>query len=232
MSTSLSAPITGLYVGRAQVLANDSRTSAIFKHAVDGPLRLSRHGLEGDEQADRRAHGGPDKALHHYPAAHYQRLREQFEDLATQFVAGSIGENLSTETLDDTQVCMGDIYALGTARVQLCQPRTPCWKIDARYGHEGIAAFIERQAIAGWYYRVLEEGVVRVGDALRLIERSPEALTLRAFNDLSRAHRPHVVDLLRVAQQPGLTEGWAERLRARARWLHDNTIARSPLADE
>lgn len=231
-SASPSFAILSLYVGRAQVLPNDSRSSAIFKQRMQGPLRVTRTGLEGDEQADRRVHGGPEKALHQYPLAHYERLREQFEDLAPQFIAGAMGENLTTAGLDDTLICLGDVYALGTARVQLSQPRSPCWKIDARFGQEGIAQFVERQALAGWYYRVIDEGVVQVGDQLRLLDRDPQALSLRAFNDLSRAHRPHVVDLLRAAQQPGLAANCADKLRARARWLHDNTIARSPLADE
>lgn len=228
---ALTAPVTGLYVGRAQRLPNDSRTSAILKQRVEGPLRVTALGLEGDEQADRRVHGGPEKALHHYPAVHYARLREKFEDLAPLFAPGAIGENISTDALDDAQVRIGDLYALGSARVQLSQPRTPCWKIDARFGLEGIAQFVERQGLAGWYYRVIEEGIVQVGDELRLLDRSPDALTLRVFNGLSRAHRPNVVDLLHAANQPGLSSNWAEKLRARARWLHDQSGARSPLAD-
>lgn len=227
-----TAIITGLFTGRVRTLPGDSRSSAIFKQRVDGPLRLTRNGLEGDEQADSRVHGGPDKALHHYPAAHYHVLRAQFDDLAAALVAGSIGENLSTEAFDDQDACMGDVYALGGARVQLCQPRVPCWKIDARYGQEGIAAFIERRGLTGWYYRVLDEGTVQAGDSLQLLERAPLALTVRAFNDLWRAHRPHVSDLLAAAQQPAVPPHWAEKLRARARWLHDATVARSPLPDE
>lgn len=218
----VAATITGLYRGRAQILPGDSRRSAIFKQPVAGPVRVSTLGLDGDEQADRRVHGGPDKALHHYPAAHYAPLRAQFQALSAAFVPGSIGENLSTETFDDRSACIGDVYALGSARVQLCQPRTPCWKIDARYGQEGIAQFIEQQALAGWYYRVLAEGVVALGDALVLIERAPDALTLHAFNALWRAHRPPARLLLQAAQQPGLSAAWCDRLRARARWLQDH----------
>lgn len=229
---ALSTRIAALYTGRVQLMPGDSRTTGIFKHPVTGSLQVSVEGLAGDQQADRRVHGGPEKALHHFPVAHYARLADRFPEFAPAFVPGTLGENLSTPALDESNVCIGDVFALGGARVQLNQPRRPCWKIDARFGLEGIAAFVEAQGLAGWYYRVLEPGRVQAGDEQRLLDRAHEALTLQQFNALARVHRPHVSDLLRAANLRGLEAGWAERFRARALWLHRNGIAPSLLADD
>lgn len=228
----ISFPLAGLYAGQVQAMPGDGRPTGIFKQPVQNRVRVGVEGLEGDAQGDRRVHGGPEKALHQFARPSYARLAEQFPECAGEFVAGSMGENLSVAGLDETQVRIGDVFALGGARIQLSQPRTPCWKIDARFGLEGIAGFVAAQGIAGWYYRVLDPGQVGPGDELRLLDRNAQALSLHQFNQLVRAHRPQVVDLLRVAGLPGLAPAWAERLRARARWLHDNTYGRSPLADE
>lgn len=222
---ALSTSITAIYTGRVQRMPGDSRTTGIFKQPVAGPLQVGIEGLAGDQQADRRVHGGPEKALHHYPVGNYRRLAERFPDLAALFVPGAIGENLTTPLLDESDVFIGDVYALGSARIQLNQPRRPCWKIDARFGREGIAAFVEAQGIAGWYYRVLEPGTVRAGDELRLLDRDAGSMSLRQFHARVREHRPTVQNLMRAADLPGLEASWSERLRARALWLHHNAPA-------
>ncbi|TDU28680.1 MOSC domain-containing protein YiiM [Panacagrimonas perspica] len=222
---TLSTPITAIYTGRVQLMPGDSRTTGIFKHAVTGPLQVGVEGLEGDQQADRRVHGGPEKALHHFPVANYRRLADRFPDLAAAFVPGALGENITTPDLDEGDVFIGDTFAFGSARIQLSQPRRPCWKIDARFGLEGIALFIEAHGLAGWYYRVLEPGTVRSGDELKLLDRHPESLSLREFHVLAHAHRPTVAELMRLAHLAGLEPSWAERFRARALWLHHNAPA-------
>lgn len=222
---TLSTPITAIYIGRVQLMPGDSRTTGIFKHAVTGPLQVGIEGLEGDQQADRRVHGGPGKALHHFPVANYRRLADRFPDLAAAFVPGALGENITTPDLDEGDVFIGDTFAFGSARIQLSQPRRPCWKIDARFGLEGIALFVEAQGLAGWYYRVLEPGTVRSGDELKLLDRHPESLSLREFHALAHAHRPMVAELMRLAHLAGLEPSWAERFRARALWLHHNAPA-------
>lgn len=203
-------------------MPGDGRPTGIFKQPVRGQVRIGVEGLECDAQADRRVHGGPEKALHQFALSGYARLAERFPQLAAAFVPGSIGENLSVAGLDETKVCIGDVYSLGTARIQLNQPRTPCWKIDARFGLEGISAFVAAEGLAGWYYRVLEPGDAGPGDELRLIERSSQALSLERFNQLARAHRPPPEELCRAAASPGLAPNWTEKLLARARWLYDN----------
>ncbi|MDE2150469.1 MAG: MOSC domain-containing protein [Gammaproteobacteria bacterium] len=211
--------IQGLYVGRPRPMPGDGRATAIFKQAVDAALTVTAAGLAGDVQADLRVHGGPDKALHHFPSDHYARLVRAVPDLAGEFVAGAIGENISTAGITEADVCIGDVFALGTAQVQLSQPRTPCWKIDKKFGVEGLARAIAIAGIAGWYYRVLAPGTVAPGDELRLLERNRVAFPVARMWALGRALRPEMDELEALAATPGLAAQWRQRIRDRAAWL-------------
>lgn len=213
--------IDGLYAGQVALLAGDSRSSAIVKSAVAGRCRLTAEGLAGDTQADRRAHGGGGKALHQYPAEHYARLAAAFP-AAQNLVPGGLGENISTRGLTENNVCIGDIYRLGSARIQVSQPRTPCWKIDHRTACEGVTAFIAEHGLAGWYYRVLEQGECCAGDALEHLERPAEAVTLAEFWRVIREPRPPLAALLRLAYANGLDAQWTGKLTQRAEWLRNN----------
>lgn len=208
-----------LFAGTVRPLPGDSRVSGIVKTAVDGPARITVGGLAGDAQADRKAHGGPDKALHFYPPEHYVLLAARFPAAAPLLVAGSIGENISAAGLDEARVRIGDIFALGSARVQVCQPRQPCWKIDARYGVEGMTALIAETGMTGGYLRVLAEGVATAGEPIALIDREPAAPTLAEFWQAWMAHRPDPALLERHALVPALPESWRRKLRQRIDWL-------------
>lgn len=214
--------ITGLYTGAAKPMPGDGRSTAIFKQPVHARVHLGPEGLDGDVQADRRVHGGPEKALHHFPADNYARLARAVPDLADSFVPGAIGENISTQGYTETEVCIGDIYACGSARIQLCQPRTPCWKIDARFDVEGLAKAIQVAGMSGWYYRVLEEGEIAAGDEWSLLERNPEPFSLSHFWHLAHTQRPDLDELMRLATTPGLAPQWQQRIRDRHAWLLEN----------
>lgn len=216
--------VSTVFAGSVRPMPGDGRPTGIFKEPVAGPVHVGIEGLEGDAQADRRVHGGPEKAVHHFPLENHRRLAVQFPELAAGFVAGGLGENLSTEGADEAAVCLGDVYAFGSARLQLSQPRSPCWKIDARHGLEGIANFIATAGIAGWYYRVLDPGVAQAGDALQLRERNADAITLREFWDTVHLLRPPLEALRRIADTPGLSPGWRERLLKRIDWLRGNAL--------
>ncbi|WP_415912088.1 MOSC domain-containing protein [Neptuniibacter sp. QD37_11] len=162
--------IKGLYIGQLKPIGPDDAPSGIFKEPVDSCL-LTKTGLEGDVQVDKRVHGGPEKALYQFPSENYATLRQALPHLEDSFISGSIGENLSSESVDDTQVHIGDIVKVGDALVQVSQPRRPCWKVNHKYGNGHIAPLLMSQAISGWYYRVLEEGELRVGDSFILQER-------------------------------------------------------------
>ena len=226
---ALNAPIAidGLFAGQVAQLKGDSRNSAIVKAPVSGRRLLAEEGLTGDTQADRRAHGGDGKALHHYPAEHYARLAAAFPD-AQHLAPGGLGENISTHGLTEDHVCIGDVFRIGDACIQVSQPRTPCWKIDTRTACEGVSAFIGEHGLAGWYYRVLETGEVAAGECLEHIERPVDAVTLTEFWRVIRAQRPSIEALLRLAYATGLDEIWAGKLMQRAEWLRNNSQGSAP----
>ena len=213
--------VEGLFAGQVAPLAGDSRSSAIIKTPVRGRRLLTAEGLTGDAQADRRVHGGAGKALHHYPAEHYAQLAAAFPD-AQHLVPGGLGENLSTHGLTEEDVCIGDIFSIGSARIQVSQPRTPCWKIDNRTACEGVAAFIAEHGLAGWYYRVIEAGEIGAGDWLEHIERPVDAVSLDEFWRVIRTTQPSVEALSRLADADGLEPQWAGKLRQRIEWLRNN----------
>lgn len=205
-----------LFVGKIRPLPPENRPSGIFKSEVLVPTWLGREGLDGDTQADRRVHGGPDKALHQYPLGHYMRLAEAFPAAKEALLPGSIGENLSVAGWDESTMCIGDIFRLGDARIQVCQPRSPCWKIDRRYGTDGMTGLIAEEGITGWYFRILEEGSVEPGCVFELIDRLAPKTSIEFLLKTWRDHRPNPICLDGLSRTPGLVESWRKKLAERA----------------
>ena len=217
-----------LFIGTIAPLPESGRPTGMFKYPVDGPLHLGSEGFAGDEQADRRVHGGPDKAVHLYPAVHYGRLAQAFPEAASQLKPGSLGENISSPTLDESRVRIGDVFGLGEARLQLCQPRSPCWKIDARFGVDGMAAYIAEHHLAGWYFRVLLPGIVTLGDTLDLVEPGDDRLSLAQALQLWHSHRPTPLALRQLAATTGIAADWQRKIIERSDWLERHAGRPSP----
>lgn len=211
-----------LFVGGIRPLPESGRPTGMYKQPAVGPLELGPEGFVGDQQADRRVHGGPDKAVHLYPARHYDRLAEKFPEAAAQLVIGSLGENISTAELDESDVRIGDVWRLGSARLQVCQPRNPCWKIDERFACDGMAAYIAEHRLSGWYWRVLTPGHVTPGDTLDLLVAADGAFTLAEAMLCWQTHRPALADLEKLATSPGIAKNWQEKILNRAEWLRKN----------
>ena len=149
---------------------NGVETSAIAKRPREGLVQVLDDGLAPDEQADRRVHGGPEMALHLYPLDHHAFWREQLGESELLDEPGAFGSNLAVRGMTEDDVHIGDRFRLGSALVEVSQPRQPCWKIEHRFGHKGMVATIIQTARAGWYYRVLETGEVQAGDMLERVE--------------------------------------------------------------
>jgi MOSC domain-containing protein YiiM len=210
-----------IFLGGIRPLPPGNQPSGIFKHEVLMPVWVGKEGLGGDAQADRRVHGGPEKALHQYAIANYARLAAAFPDAAELLVPGSLGENLSATGWDEANVAIGDVFRFGDSIIQVSQPRSPCWKIDNRFAVEGMAQFITEQRIPGWYFRVLEEGAVEPSASFEQIERNPDPVSIAAFLSLWAEHRPDPEHLMDVSRTPGLTPAWVSKLVDRAGRLRE-----------
>lgn len=167
----MSHAIAAVLTGKTRIFGDKGETSAIAKELVDGPRRVTFLGIEGDEQADLSVHGGPDKAIHHYPRDHYPFWTDTLGGHPLLAAPGAFGENISTTGLVEDGACIGDRYRLGTALVEISQGRQPCWKLGHRFGVASVPATVVKTRRSGWYYRVIEEGRVAAGDGLELVER-------------------------------------------------------------
>lgn len=189
--------------------------SAIHKFPVDGPVRVGYEGLEGDAQGDRRVHGGPEKAVHQYALRHYGAWAARFPQAAAELQRGSFGENLSTDVHDETTVCIGDRYQVGSVLLEVSQPRRPCWKLDVRFTVDGLAQAVQESGWSGWYYRVLQTGALQVGDNLELVWRAPATVSLAEFWRSYHSPEPDLKELEHLQNLPGLSAGWRQKIAAR-----------------
>jgi MOSC domain-containing protein YiiM len=215
--------IDSVFVGSLRPLPPEGQRSGIFKTAVSGPVAVGLEGLAGDAQGDRRVHGGPEKAVHYYPAEHYGHLAGLVAAAGPELVAilkpGVLGENLSGTGLTEANVCIGDVFAVGACRLQVSQPRQPCWKINHKLGYLPMSRLIADEGCTGWYFRVLAEGTLCAGETIKLIECPAPGMSLARLWAASEAHRPAPDELHQLAAAAGLNPAWAKRLRERAAWL-------------
>lgn len=226
--------VDAVLTGKIAPLGDDlsGKTSAIGKTPVGGRVWLGETGLEGDQQAELKHHGGPEKALHHYPFDHYAMWRHEWQagapGLATLDGRGAFGENISSCGLTEADVCVGDVYRIGGAIVQVSQPRQPCWKLNLRFGRADMSRAVQNTRRTGWYYRVLEAGEIGAGDTIERLARphaqwSVERL-LRVFY-VDRDDRQALADMVQLDTlsaswrktaarrlESGEVESWSKRL--------------------
>jgi MOSC domain-containing protein YiiM len=170
--------------------------TAYDKHPVPGPVMLYSLGLDGDEQADLRLHGGPDKALYAYPFDSYaawSEFRPKFD-----FQPGIFGENLCMSTLDEKELCLGDTFELGEAVVQVTQPRFPCFKLGIRFDDQKMVEDFDRFGRPGVYFRVLREGLIGVGDELKLVKREAVLVSVQEIFEMRTLDPIRVEEILQV----------------------------------
>ena len=210
--------LTSVNVGQPRTLEWHGRaiSTAIFKQPVAGAVRLEWEQLAGDQQADLTVHGGPDKAVYAYDLAHYAAWRAELPNW-TDWTPGLFGENLTTEGLLETAVRVGDVFSIGTARLRAVQPRQPCYKLNVRFDDPGMVRRFAQLNRPGIYFRVLEPGTVRAGDAFELLEAAATDLTIPVVARLLLTPpSPADADLrARAAALPHLPEGLKRYLLGR-----------------
>lgn len=221
------ARVESVLTGLAVDYTRPGSRSAIAKSPREGAVEVGIEGLAGDEQGDRRVHGGPDKAIHHYPREHYPAWAGEIGIHPLLGAAGAFGENISTTGVTEADLCLGDMLMLGSARVEVSQGRQPCWKLSDRFGIAGMARRVQESGRSGWYYRVLEPGRVQAGDVLVLLARPhpdwplPRLADLLYRRTLDRHELAAALELPLVPSwravferrlQQGSTESWESRL--------------------
>lgn len=200
--------IQSVLAGKIAPLGPRDAPSGIDKKPVAGKVRLTFEGLDCDAQGDRKVHGGPEKALHHYPHDHYALWREDIGGNPRLDTVGAFGENISIAGLDEHTVAVGDRFRLGTALIEVSQGRQPCWKLNIRFGLPDMAVRVQKTGRTGWYYRVLEEGLVEAGNSMVLVDRPSPEWTLHRIWHLFYVDMLDYEQLTRLAQLPHLAESW------------------------
>jgi MOSC domain-containing protein YiiM len=203
--------ITSIHVGKIAPLGSESVPSAFVKHAVVGPVRVTLSGIQGDEQADMSVHGGPEKAVYGYAACHYAAWSSDHPQHSQLLVPGGFGENLSIEGLSESDICVGDVHGIGSTRMQVCQPREPCFKLALRFNDKHMPKAMVRSGRAGWYYRILEPGVIDSGDRVELLDRPNPTFSFTRLVELISRGKATRDELERMRDMPGLAQNWQRR---------------------
>ncbi len=181
-------------------------SSGFFKKMVKGKQWLGYEGLRGDQQSDRKNHGGADKAICAYSLEHYDYWRE----LLGALPMGAFGENLTISGLLETEVCIGDIYHLGEALVQVSQPRQPCWKLARRWKVKSLTKQVEETGYTGFYFRVLEHGWIQQDDAFTLEEKGE--WRVQKCNELMHHNRQNFDEIEQLVRVKELSANWKDTL--------------------
>lgn len=181
------------------------RSGIVKRPVTAADICLDTLNLDGDRQADLTVHGGPDKAVYVYPVEHLPLWNEE---LGTAFGSGTFGENLTTAGWLEDEVHIGDVWAWGEARLQVSQPRSPCYKLATVTGRSDLLRRLVRTGRTGWYLRVLQAATVPVSGPIQVIERHPASISVLLAH---RASQPGALDRTEVeavARVDALAADW------------------------
>jgi MOSC domain-containing protein YiiM len=195
---------------KEEIFDGNPITTGICINPASGQVTLGALGFDGDGVGDTKNHGGPDKAICVYSLDHYP----YWEDvLGIKLPPAAFGENLSVSNLKEEEVCIGDVFQLGTATVQITQPRQPCKTLAARYGRNDLVKLVVDSGFTGFYFRVLEEGTVEMGTPLVLMDKDPKEISVAFANRIFHHDRNNREGIESVLAIPALSEAWQRSLQ-------------------
>ena len=206
--------VNSLNVGKPRQILWQGRLveTSIYKQPVSGPLPLHQLDFEGNLQADLVNHGGSDKAVNAYFHTHYAHWERV---LGRRLPPGAFGENLTLAPGDESDVCIGDVYNVGDAQLEVSQPRIPCYKVDARHDRPGMAGEIVELGYTGFYFRVRRPGAVASGATLELVERPHPRVTVAFANRVLHHDVDDSEGLHALLAVPALANAWRKILTKR-----------------
>ncbi|GIN95978.1 MOSC domain-containing protein [Siminovitchia terrae] len=184
---------------------NQEVSTGIFKTPVHKSLFLSWLNFEGDGQADLVHHGGKEKAVCVYPFEHYPYWENE---LKKKLEYGAFGENLTTQGLLETDVCIGDIFELDNAIVQVSQPRQPCYKLSVKYGKPELPLKVQKSGYTGFYCRVLKEGMVSNSAGFTKIYSHTNAITVSFANQIMHREKGNIEGIKKILEVEELSLNW------------------------
>jgi MOSC domain-containing protein YiiM len=209
--------ILSVQTGKVAPLGPDDVPSGIVKMPRSDRVGVTILGLEGDQIADLSVHGGPDKAVYAYAASHYPGWAAEFPDLARSFCGGAMGENLTIAGMDEADIYVGDVHAIGTALLQACQPRQPCFKFALRHDNNLLPKAMVKSGFSGWYYRVIRPGALGAGDAVILHDRPHPDFAFSRLVAIVYHGKASRNELVHMAEMAGLSQQWRARAREHLR---------------
>ena len=181
-------------------------TTGIFKEPVDGPLMLRVLNLDGDRQADLTVHGGKSKAVYAYPSEHYPFWKDAYPWLEMPW--GMLGENITTEGIDEHVINIGDQFRFGSSILMVKQPRMPCQKLAAKFAGADVGKRMIAGRRNGFYLSVVQEGEVVAGDSIELVHRSENSIKVSDVVLLHTAEKANRALLHRAIETDALPESW------------------------
>jgi MOSC domain-containing protein YiiM len=181
-------------------------TTGIFKEPVNTPVMLRRLNLDGDGQADLTVHGGVTKAVYAYPSEHYDYWQTELPGVDLPW--GMFGENFTTTGLLEKAVYIGDRFRIGDAEIMVTEPRMPCYKLGLKFGRVDIIKRFLASRRTGFYFAVVHEGIVGAGDAMELIGREQQEISVADITRLYSFERDDVKAMRRAIEVEALPESW------------------------
>lgn len=209
----MSAFVTSLNVGKIQTLlhANKEVTSAFVKLSVDSAM-LTETGFTTDQQADLKNHGGVNKTVCVYASEHYSYWQER---LGRTLPVAAFGENITASGLLESEVCIGDTFQLGEAVVQISQPRQPCFKLGARHSLPKLTLWVQQSGLTGFYFRCLQPGFVKNGDAVTLLQKHSAHFTIAEANRIMHEDKNDIETIQKILRIKELSTSWRKTFEER-----------------